>query len=278
MAHVNTRQRLPLDRAWSLVRRDYGCCALQNLLKWESSPHGGSRRDQNECDALANRASCEAHPVAHVNTRRLCARQPLRPIPWPLTPTPPGASPALSGRAMQLPWHRGRNCQRSRHARAHRRAAQLPLRRLPRALTAPRPQCDCCHAAAQPRPCDCTAMQPTATAAPAHDCTAMQPTAMAAPRPQCDCHGSSRAPTGSTEAAMRLPCSDCQQHRHMAAPGPQCDCTAMQPTAMAAPRPQCDCHAAMPWQRQYGSTEAAMRLHRHAADCRSRPQCNCCSR
>ena len=68
---VNTRQGLPLDRAWSLMRRDYGCCGTEKPAKRgevESALRLGQR--PNECDALANRASCEAHPVAHVNTRQ----------------------------------------------------------------------------------------------------------------------------------------------------------------------------------------------------------------
>ena len=71
MAHVNTRQGLPLDRAWSLMPRDYGCCGTEKPAKRgevESPLRLGQR--PNECDALANRASCEAHPVAHVNTRQ----------------------------------------------------------------------------------------------------------------------------------------------------------------------------------------------------------------
>ena len=64
MAHVNTRQGLPLDRAWSLMPRDYGCCGTERPAKRgevESPLRLGQR--PNECDALANRASCEAHPV-----------------------------------------------------------------------------------------------------------------------------------------------------------------------------------------------------------------------
>ena len=71
VAHVNTRQGLPLDRAWSLMPRDYGCCGTEKPAKRgevESPLRLGQR--PNECDALANRASCEAHPVAHVNTRQ----------------------------------------------------------------------------------------------------------------------------------------------------------------------------------------------------------------
>ena len=66
VAHVNTRQGLPLDRAWSLMPRDYGCCGTEKPAKRgevESPLRLGQR--PNECDALANRASCEAHPVAH---------------------------------------------------------------------------------------------------------------------------------------------------------------------------------------------------------------------
>merc|ERR1711990_1158864 len=59
------------DRAWSLMPRDYGCCGTEKPAKRgevESALRLGQR--PNECDALANRASCEAHPVAHVNTRQ----------------------------------------------------------------------------------------------------------------------------------------------------------------------------------------------------------------
>ena len=53
------------------MRRDYGCCGTEKPAKRgevESALRLGQR--PNECDALANRASCEAHPVAHVNTRQ----------------------------------------------------------------------------------------------------------------------------------------------------------------------------------------------------------------
>ena len=53
------------------MRRDYGCCGTEKPAKRgevESPLRLGQR--PNECDALANRASCEAHPVAHVNTRQ----------------------------------------------------------------------------------------------------------------------------------------------------------------------------------------------------------------
>ena len=33
VAHVNTRQGLPLDRAWSLMPRDYGCCGTEKPAK-----------------------------------------------------------------------------------------------------------------------------------------------------------------------------------------------------------------------------------------------------
>merc|ERR1712185_302295 len=87
--------------------------------------------------------------------------------------------------------------------------------------------------------------------------------------------------------ATALSCSDCHRiasaadclaHRRAGAPRPQCDCTAMQPTAMAAPRPQCDCTVMqrLPSHCQCSrlsrtptsrSTETAMRLHCHVADC-----------
>ena len=47
------------------------CCGTEKPAKRgevESPLRLGQR--PNECDALANRASCEAHPVAHVNTRQ----------------------------------------------------------------------------------------------------------------------------------------------------------------------------------------------------------------
>ena len=49
----------------------HSCCGTEKPAKRgevESPLRLGQR--PNECDALANRASCEAHPVAHVNTRQ----------------------------------------------------------------------------------------------------------------------------------------------------------------------------------------------------------------
>ena len=141
--------------------------------------------------------------------------------------------------------------------------------------------------------CNCTAMQPTAMAAPgqclhchaadchgsteaAMHCTAMQPTAMAAPMLQCNCTAmqptamaapSRNACTAMQPTAMAAPMPQCDcavtQPTAMAAPRPQCNCTAMQPTAMAAPMPQCDCTPA----DCHGNHRYTMRLHCHAADC-----------
>ena len=71
-AHASSSTSSPRirRRQWT-GRRSGAAVPLQSLLREvRSSPHGSSLRDQNECDALANRASCEAHPVAHVNTRQ----------------------------------------------------------------------------------------------------------------------------------------------------------------------------------------------------------------
>merc|ERR1711995_293819 len=140
-------------------------------------------------------------------------------------------------------------------------------------MAAPRPQCDCTAMQRLPSHCQCSRLSRTPTSRSTE--TAMRLHCHAA-----DCHG-------STETAMRLHChaataialpvqptvshTDEPEHRDRNA-------TVMQPTAMAAPRPQCDCTAMqrLPSHCQCSrlsrtptsrSTETAMRLHCHAADC-----------
>ena len=70
-AALYTTRELRSECGGSLMPRDYGCCGTEKPAKRgevESPLRLGQR--PNECDALANRASCEAHPVAHVNTRQ----------------------------------------------------------------------------------------------------------------------------------------------------------------------------------------------------------------
>merc|ERR1712185_342375 len=175
----------------------------------------------------------------------------------------------------------------------------------PTAMAAPRPQCDCTAMQRLPSHCQCSRLSRTPTSRStetamrlhchAADCHGSTETAM-----RLHCHAATAIalpvqptvshtdePEHRDRNATALPCSrlpwqhrdrnatalscsdchsiasaaDCLAHRRAGAPRPQCDCTAMQPLPSHC---QCRRLSRTPTSR---STETAMRLHCHAADC-----------